>query len=180
MESVIHPVWCAVLTFVLGLAVETCEPVYADSWTDDEVAAARLCVSEASFARSDDCRVITWIVAHNAARRNETIAAYVARVHHRHTRSVQRPWLAGLDASMSKPDGWPETVLWESRGVDAWTQRLVDVRLYLAEDRHGCDAAPSVWGGRVTDAHQIMRLERRGYERVRCGETRNVYLRRAP
>jgi hypothetical protein len=179
VEHLISPLSCAVMTFVLGVAVHSCEPAHADAWTADEVAVARLTVSEASFASSDDARVITWIVAHNAARRGVSIAEYVATVHHRHTRSESRPWLAGLDASMLKPQGWPDhLVLWEGRGVDAWTQRLVDVRRFLAEDAHGCDRAPSTWGGRTIDRDAIARLMARGYEPVRCGDTRNAYFRR--
>ena len=34
---------------------------HADAWTAEEVSVARHCVSERSFADSDDCRVIAWI-----------------------------------------------------------------------------------------------------------------------
>jgi hypothetical protein len=162
---------------VLG---ESCEPAHADApreWTRDEVAIARLTVSEASFGGGADARVITWIVAHAAARRELTPTEYVAQVHHRHTRSERRPWLAGLDETLREPAGWPADVPWQ-RGALAWEQRLADVRRYLADDRHGCDGTPVTWGGTV-DRERIARMVRGGYRVVRCGVTANTFLGRS-
>lgn len=175
----IYPLGAAALLFVLSLAESCNHRADADAWTADEVAVARLCVSEASFSATADCRAITWIVSRQAERRGVSIAEYVARQHHRHVRSEQRPWIGGLDASMERPEGWPEDqIAWEPRGVALWSRRLAEVRGYLADGQHGCSAAPAVWGGLVTDHARILRLEARGYERVDCGVSRNAFLRR--
>lgn len=175
-----HPLALACFIFVLGVA-SWCSPApsNADAWTDDEVAIARLVVSEASFGTSDDARVITWIVAHNAKRRGVSPAEYVATVHHRHVRSSKRPWLAGLDASMAEPSGWPATVSWADRGAPGWSARLSEVRRALAEDDHGCDAAPVTWGGPSVDRERLEYLATRGYVPRRCGLTRNVFVGRS-
>lgn len=174
----LHPLHVALVAFCLAWA-ESCHvaPSHADAWTADEVAVARLTVSESSFANTDDARVITWIVAHQARRRGVSIAQYVATVHHRHTRNERRPWLAGLDASMQQPAGWPDSVSWADRGAPAWTRRLEAVRAALADDSHGCSSAPSTWGGTI-DLARIHRMEAAGWVRVRCGRTANFFLAR--
>ena len=173
-----HPIHVALVAFVLS-AFEACHmsPSHADAWTADEVALARLVVSEASFRATDDVRPIAWIVAHGARRRGMTIAQYVATVHHRHTRNAARPWLAGLDASMQQPAGWPDSVSWADRGAPAWERRLEAVRAALEDDAHGCSAAPSTWGGTI-DLARIHRMEAAGWVRVHCGRTANFFLAR--
>ncbi len=172
MTYATHPITIALLVF-LACCGECghLQPTHADAWTADEVAVARLTVSE-SFANTDDARVITWIVAHGARRRGVSIAQYVATVHHRHTRNAARPWLAGLDASMQQPAGWPASVSWAERGAPAWTRRLEEVRRYMAEDEHGCDGQPVTWAGTM-DTPGLRRWEARGYRVLRCGPTRN-------
>jgi hypothetical protein len=174
MSYASNPLTIALLVF-LACCGETCyrEPAHADAWTADEVAVARLTVSESSFANTDDARVITWIVAHQARRRGVSIAAYVATVHHRHTRNERRPWLAGLGPDMSEPAGWPASVSWPERGVPLWTGRLADVRRFIEEDRHGCESGtPVTWAGTM-DTPGLRRWEARGYRVLRCGRTRN-------
>ena len=169
-----HPIHVALVAFVLAWA-ESChmQPTHADAWTADEVALARLVVSEASFRDTDDVRPIAWIVAHGARRRGITIAQYVATVHHRHTRNAARPWLAGLDASMQQPAGWPASVSWADRGAPAWTRRLEAVRAALADGEHGCiDGSPRTWAGTM-DTPGLRRWEARGYRVLRCGRTAN-------
>lgn len=178
MSSENHPIALAIFVFVLGFA-SWCSPntpIHADAWTEDEVAIARLVVSEASFGTSDDARTITWIVVHNARRRSLSPAEYVATVHHRHVRSERRPWLAGLDGTMVEPGGWPLTVSWSERGAPAWAARLAEVRRALADDQHGCDGVPVGWGGPAIDRERLERMASLGYVPRRCGLTRNVFV----
>lgn len=167
-----HPLPLAVLVFLVGLAAHECEPVHADAWTDHEVALARICVSEATWGEAD-CRAIVHA-------RGRYDVATLRRMHPRALASVRtdaRRWIAGLDASLTEPAGWPVAVPWESRGRDAWVRVLGLVR----ESMRGpgaCSEAPHVWGGRAIDADRIARLEARGFVRVDCGVTRNVFLRR--
>ncbi len=181
MTPVNLPLALSALIFALGLAMDSCESARAlevAPWTDDEVALARLTVSEASFRPSGDARVIVWIVSHAASRRGIAPADYVAEVYHRHTRSERRPWLAGLDASLREPAGWPADVPW-LRGAAAWEQRLADVRRYLEEDRHGCDGTPLAWGSPRIDADHIARWRARGFDVLSCGGTANHFVGRS-
>ena len=174
MDLVRSPLGVALLFFMVCCGECSAR---SDAWTADEVALARLVVSEASFSATDDVRPIAWIVSHGARRRGMSIERYVATVHHRHTRNERRPWLAGLDASMQQPAGWPESVSWPERGAPAWTRRLEAVRAALADDAHGCSAPPSTWGGTI-DLARIHRMEAAGWVRVRCGRTANFFLAR--
>ena len=155
--------------------------VYAqdEAWTDDEVAAARHCVSEASGAtRSNDCRVIIWIDREQARRRGVTVAAFIAEHYVRHTRGDgSRPWIAGLDATMTRPAGWDESVLpWETRGLPAWRATLSFVREHWRNDAsHGCDGVPLTWGGRM-DIEGVNAWIARGYEVLSCGRTLNTFI----
>jgi hypothetical protein len=174
----LFPLHLALFAFAVGVFAQ-CAPVEADAWTPDEVGAARHCISEASGAMTNDCRVIVWIDQQNAARRGVSVAEFIATQHHRHTRSASRPWLAGLDASMSEPEGWPVSVSWAGRGRPAWEAALLVARGVLRGDEgHGCDANPLVWGGPGPDRERLDRMLSNGWVRVDCGETRNWFLRR--
>ncbi len=187
MTRVIYAEAASMVVLLVALLVtiaHACEPspvlaAEPRQWTPDEVAIARLTVSEASFGGGTDAKVITWIVAHAAERRGLTPAEYVAQVHHRHTRSTQRPWLAGLDETLREPAGWPSDVPW-ARGAVAWERRLADVRRYLADDRHGCDGTPVTWGAPGLDDDGIARWQARGYSILRCGGSANHFVGRRP
>lgn len=170
-----HPLPLAVLVFLVGFAADMCQPAHADSWTEHEVMLARICVNEASF-RDADCRAIV-------EARGRYDVATLRRMHPRalaSSRTDARPWIAHLDASGAMPAGWPEArVSWQERGLPAWVRILSTVRETMRTGG-ACDARPQVWGGRSIDAERIARLEARGYVRVDCGDTRNVYLRRVP
>lgn len=178
----VHPLTLAILTFVFGVVVDQCSPnpALGQGYTVDEVAAARHCISEASGAQSNDCQVITSINMRNAARRGLTVAEWIAVQHWRHMVNAQRPWIAGLDASMQEPAGWPASVSWDDRGRPAWEATLRVVRRVLnGEIGHGCEATPVVWGGPTPDRARLERMLANGWERVACGVTRNWFLRRS-
>lgn len=170
-----HPLPLAVLMFVVGLAADMCQPAHADGWTEHEVTLARICVNEASF-RDSDCRAIV-------EARGRYDVATLRRMHPRALashRTDARPWIAHLGATSEMPAGWPEDrVSWHERGLPAWTRILSTVRDTMRTGG-ACEARPHVWGGRTLDAERISRLEARGYVRVDCGSTSNVYLRRVP
>lgn len=168
-----HPLIVSVLVFALGVVADC--SASADTWTADEVAIARLTVSEASFRESSDARVITWIVAHASKRRGLSPAAYIASTYHRHPHSTSRPWLAGLDGSLAEPSGWPADADW-SRASRAWERRLSDVRRYLSADAHGCDGVPLTWGGPRVDSRRIAAWQAKGYRVLSCGGTANRFI----
>jgi hypothetical protein len=163
----------AVLALVNGLVAEGQD---APVMSEDERAIVVLCASEASIRITDDCRVIAAIVRYQAERRHLSPAAYVARYHHRHTRSATRPWLGEVDARLTMPPSWPDDrVPWATRGRPGLL-RLLDV--VRAEGDHGCDGFPVTWGGSV-DRARITRMTLSGnYRVVRCGTTVNTFLAR--
>jgi len=145
-------------------------------YTDDEVAAARHCLSEASGVRTDDCRVITWISLHAARREGVSVASFIGSTYHRHTRgSGPRPWLAGMNGRLTMPAGWPnDQIPWDTRGRAAWVEVLEFVRRVLrGQEGHGCvNATPVTWGGTMDD-DGVAEWVRRGYRVLSCGHTAN-------
>lgn len=162
-----------VLTMTLGLIA------VADAWTNGEVRAARLCISEASGARTPDCRPIVWITMQRAARRHVTLEQYIEQHHTRHMRSPSRPWIAELDASMAQPVGWPASVSWDNMGRPGWEATLsLTRRVTSGEISHGCQEAPLDWGGRRVDCENLQARLRGDWHEVQCGGTVNMMLAR--
>ena len=148
----------------------------ADEYTEDEVAAARHCLSEASGIRTDDCRVITWISLHAAAREGVSVASFITTTYTHHTRGTgSRPWLASMNGALTMPEGWPEaSIPWETRGRPAWEQVLQFVRRVLrGREGHGCaGGTPVTWGGTMDD-DGVARWVARGFRVLTCGRTVN-------
>ncbi len=166
-------------TLLVGAPVAVAQ---APAWSADEVALARHCISEASGARTDDCRVIVWIDIQHARHRNVSPAAFIAQQYTRHTQSTSRPWLAGLNETMLEPAAWPESVSWDNVGRPGWEATLGVARRVLQGDvSHGCTGgAPQTWGGRTVDRTRLDRMLSNGWVQVQCGNTLNDFLRRAP
>lgn len=168
-----------ILTSILAFTCLFAVPVFADApYTDDEVAAARHCVSEASGARTDDCAVIVWIDKYQATRRGTTVARFIATTYTRHTQSASRPWIGQLNGQLTRPDGWPEEQLpWETAGKQRWEATLRVARRMLNEDQHhGCrGGTPVTWGGTM-DTEGVTRWLARGYRVLDCGNTRNRFV----
>ncbi len=165
----------AVLVFTLAVPVL----VLADAWTSGEVRAARLCISEASGARTPDCRAIVWITMQRAAHNNVTLERYIEQHHTRHMRSPSRPWLRQLDASMAQPTDWPVSVSWDATGRPGWEATLTLVRHVSQGDlNHGCQEPPLDWGGRRVDCTNLQARLRGNWHEVACGGTVNMMLAR--
>lgn len=165
---------CA-LAVVTAVGINDGTSARADAWTAEEVSVARHCVSERSFADSDDCRVIAWIDQRNAERRGLTIGQWMAQGHSTHLRSPSRPWIAELDATGRKPPSWPEGRPWEA-AREEWFRTLAVVRGVLNGRSHGCNGTPLVWGSPRFDRNRLDRWYARGYRRLRCGRTRNEFV----
>lgn len=166
---------CAIAVVAAVGLNEGASTARADAWTDEEVAVARHCVSERSFAESDDCRVVAWIDRRNAERRGISVGEWMERAHRNHLRSPSRPWLAELDASGRRPPSWPEGLPWEG-ARDDWFRTLAVVREVLSGGSHGCNGTPLVWGSPRFDRGRLDRWYARGYRRLHCGRTRNEFV----
>lgn len=152
------------------------DPTRDTSWTAEEVRVAVHCISEAS-GRPDDCQAIAWIDVHNAAAHDETVRAYMDRVHSRHLSSPSRPWMAELAATLVRPASWPaHAVPWETRGVEIWLSVLRIARAAINGAGHGCSAAPLTWGSPGLDRSRLDRWYNRGYRRVTCGASLNEFV----
>ena len=166
------PLLLALLTFAWGVLCDQCSPVHADAYTEHEVALGRLCVNEASAA-INDCVAI---VEARGSRSLDELRDMHPRALAAH-RVDGRRWIAGLSATLERPDGWPEErVPWETRGRAGWERTLEAVRDTLAGRRSVCTSAPQFWGGPDVDADRIARHLARGAVVV-CSGTRNVFLR---
>lgn len=168
------PLLLALLTFAWGVLCDQCSPVHADTYTEHEVLIARLAVNEGSFREAD--------VAAIAYARAPYSVDQLRAMHHRALavgRTDSRRWIETLNASLARPDGWPEDrVPWETRGRAGW-QRTLDVVHDVVSGRvTPCDVRPSTWGGRTLDAARIARMTANGWRVARCGSTANAYLRR--
>lgn len=150
-------------------------------FTEDAEALARLRVHEAGWpsrtSPTNDGGMIGQVMMKRANRARESVAAYIARVHHRHTTTSNRIWVRGLNRSMQRPEGWPEaSVPWLNRGHDSWLRALEEAESVLMGEFAPCAEVPDTWGGPEVDAVNIARILARGGRRVDCGVTRNVPL----
>jgi hypothetical protein len=159
-----------VLVAVLAsLAVAEGQP---QPWTDHDVALGKLCRPEGSSSRADCIAIVE-------ARGHYDLAT-LRRMHPRalaETRTDSRRWIAGLSASMQRPDGWPEDrIPWDDRGRAMWTATLETVRETMAGRLSVCTEVAQVWGSRTLDAERLARIMARGGREV-CSGTRNQFVR---
>ena len=169
----LHPIHIAVWTFIVGATMRACSPAYADGYTEHEVLLARLAVNEGSFRDSD--------VAAIAYARARYSPDELRAAHHRALatgRTDSRRWIEGLDASLRRPNGWPEHLVpWETRGRAGWERTLATVHRVVALRYEPCDSRPQVWGGRAIDRRHLDRRLAQGFREVRCdGATANAFL----
>lgn len=168
------PPWVAAILLAVAVGANQCSAAHADVWTEQEILLGRLAVNEATGRVADTIAIVE--------ARGHVSVDELRRMHPRALAPVRtdgRRWIAGLDSSMQRPDGWPEArVPWETSGRERWRAVLVLVRATLRGERSACVGRPGqVWGGRHIDADRIQRLIARGYVIVDCGATANVYLR---
>lgn len=171
---------------VIGFAVHACsiaegQAPQHERFSEDAEALARLRVHEAGWpsrtSPTNDGGMIGQVMMKRANLARESVAAYIARVHHRHTTTSRRIWVRGLNRSMQRPEGWPEaSVPWMNRGHDSWLRALEEAALVLSGAFAPCAEVPDTWGGSVVDAANIARILARGGRRVDCGVTHNVPL----
>jgi hypothetical protein len=152
------------------------------AWQADVVSLARLCVNEAGWPSpegSNDCAAIGRYARARADSNNETVAAYIARVHWRHTSPTRRTrvWVRGLNAELTEPTGWPADLDWATWGRVRWNAALEDAAQILRGRRTACTETPHTWGGYI-DRERIARMLANGYRQIDCGSTRNVFMRR--
>lgn len=169
--------WCLVM-LAGALALHECKPLPAHAQSADAaVLLAQVGVNESGFDSLDDATAIAAISIRNAGDRD--LALYLrgrflralAPVHARRN----RPWIAGLNRAGTEPSHWPSNVEWTAirpRWL-ALVARMDDVIAGRVVAR--CDA--DTWGGPVADRERIARMLSRGGSVVRCGSTRNVFLR---
>lgn len=144
------------------------------TWTEQEILLARLAINEANGREADT-------IAITLARRTRT-PDELRQMHPRALnpeRTDGRRWIAGLDAHMGEPAGWPADAMPWSRGERIWMRTLVTVRETLRGE-HACSGGvvPSIWGGRRLDSRHIERRLEQGFTVVECGATANMFLRR--
>jgi hypothetical protein len=164
----------AALTFLYGVTADQCSPSHAQAYTEHEVAIAQLAVNEGSF-READIAAIAYARAPYSVEQLRTMHRRALAV----GRTDSRRWIEHLDATLARPDGWPEHLVpWETRGRDGWERTLRTVHDVVSGRVVPCDVRPSTWGGRTLDATRIARMTANGWQLARCGATANAFLRR--
>ncbi len=168
-------------TFILSLIlVLFAGAAHSDAYTLDDEYAARLCISEASGVRTNDCRVITWLRRERAEAAGVSVAGYIATHHYRHISSESRPYMAFMNRRLECPGGWPGgCVAWDASGRAAWEDVLqLTHRVLTGTMGHGCAEAPADWGGRTVDCEDLQSRLRGDWHEVACGNTVNMMLAR--
>lgn len=144
-----------------------------DAWLPLEVEIARLAIHEGS-GREGDTIAIT----------QARMGWSVERLRREHPRALSpvgrgnRPWIAGLNAELTRPAQWDEQRMPWERGRAIWLRTLRTVRATMEGVNRCPGGTPQIWGGRTLDHTHIERRLSQGYRVVDCGSTANVYLRR--
>lgn len=142
----------------------------------EAVVLAILCVSEAGWEPGADCDAIYEVITWRAKQRKDMTFTRMAMAYGRsafdHHRTDSRAWVVWLNRNLREPKYWPAHLPW-STYQRYWINTLIRAEELLAGTRKSwCQAehwgAP---GGNAVQAH------RRGWTRVSCGETKNVFWR---
>lgn len=160
-----------------GLTAEQApEPVEAAAeapWTELEVEIARLAMNEATGREADTIGItqarMHWSLERLRREHPRALAA---------TGTGRRPWIAGLNAELTVPEGWDESAVPWERGRRVWLRTLQTVRRTMAGGLRCAGGRPQIWGGRTLDARHIQRRLSQGYRFVDCGPTLNAFMRR--
>lgn len=186
-------------TGILPVAVVVTALVYpflarADTRPSRELvhAVARICVSEASFARTDDCAAIVEVLRNRATRLGRSMLgmarAYAPRATGRRApRGARQAWVAALTLDLAEPAPWRAyNAARAARGLlpipwtryrPAWAWRIAEAEDLLRHPRRVCeDASVLHWGARYGVDWE--RAQRMGWIEVRCGtSSRNAFWR---
>lgn len=168
-----HWIMLGLLLIVIG--IEGLRTSRVDAQRDDDaVILARICVSEAGWADSDDCAAIHAVIAGIAEREGMSWRSAARAASPRLAAcTVSRRWLCGLDERGDEPAHWPSTASW-SRYRDDWLSALRRARQIMSgEHAHRCAEAPRTWGS-VEDFARARRAGRR-MRVIDCGDTRNRF-----
>lgn len=142
---------------------------------DDQLALARVAVSEAGLLATDD-----EVAAIGAVLRSRCERCRIATVARQYSSRVfdlerrdSRAWVAFLDPSGRRPAHWPEVASW-SRFRARWLAVYETAgRVVRGDLEHRCTETPRHWGGPMDAA----RAARMGLVRIDCGDTRNDFYR---
>ena len=143
-----------------------------------ELALARVCISEIGWEPGEECAAIHAVIVDRAERMGipymQALCAYASRSCSP-GRTDARRWIAHLDASLERPDGWPASLPW-SRYRERWAAAL-DLAGHVLGGRvtSPCELAPHHWG--MPHGIDLERARLAGWERVSCPGARNAYWR---
>ena len=149
----------------------------ANGWTSTEVNLARVCVSETNWRTdTEDCAAILQVIDSRRRRfdmsRLAMLRAYSSRATGKLDPLNQRQsWVSGLNARLSKPEGWPDRYP-EWRVYRArWRQRLEQARQILEAEPEVCEFVPDQWGGAMDRDSALCN----GWTEIDCGHTLNEF-----
>jgi hypothetical protein len=140
---------------------------------DDQLALARVAVSEAGLLATEDEIAAIHAVLRARCERCRLLTsarAYSSRVFDAR-RTDPRAWVAFLDPRGIRPTHWPRGMDWNAYRLNWLHVYELAGRATRGELPHRCDESPVHWGGSVDRE----RAQRMGLVRVNCGDTRNDF-----
>ncbi len=170
-----------VSVLVLAVCAEIIQPPVASAnryGRREQLALARVCVSEAGWDATPECAAIHQVLEDRA----RVIGfSYIAAVCSYSTRTCDRGrqdprrWIAWLSPSLDEPEGWPRGMLW-SRYRDRWRTMLDHAGAVLrGQVQSPCEEPPHYWG--MPRGIDLARAQEAGWERLSCPGARNAFWR---
>lgn len=144
----------------------------------EQLALARVCVSEVGWDPTPECAAIHQVLEDRAQRMGMTygaaVCAYSSRTCDR-DRTDARRWISHLTARGARPDGWPSTASW-ARHRPRW----LELHEHAGEVLRGrvassCDGEVHHWG--MPGGIDLERALSAGWTRVDCPGARNAFWR---
>lgn len=144
----------------------------------EQLALARVCVSEAGWEATPECAAIHQVLADRARQMEISYMAalcfYSTRTCDRGRRDPRR-WIAWLSPDLRRPRGWPDGMLW-SRYRPRWRVMLKHAGAVLRNEVESpCETPPHYWG--MPRGIDLERALQAGWRRLECEGTRNAFWR---
>jgi hypothetical protein len=135
----------------------------------------RVWVAEAGWTAERDHAAMGHVLVGWVGQRGDDLPAVVHNMVDRHSLALSRhPWLLALGPDCAQPDGWPPRLSWTSHRplCLALAKRAESMLAGALSDP--CHGRADQWRARRSRA--LRSALRRGYTRVACGRTLDVYL----
>lgn len=144
----------------------------------EQLALARVCVSETGWDATPECAAIHEVLADRArvigVSYMAALCSYSSKTCDR-GRSDRRRWIAWLSPSLERPRGFPSHLRWASYR-ERWREMLRHAGAVLrGEVSSTCEEPPHYWG--MPSGIDLRRAMLAGWRRIECPGARNAFWR---